>query len=347
MKLYLFPAPADINGGYNIAVKDAYDRINPSESDDILWCCLFKPDCAKEHHFIHYYTPFYSLHTIKKVCTGRLNTELSLEDLKFTFGKDYEEIHCDDVIFYKAIRKIFPDKKISVRFHNCFARIADRSRLLNIKSDWRFEGKLRLSTRLEREIFVDPLVHKIFITSEDANYYHLMTGKNDYSIWTLIPDKEKIIQNRNFKRNIVNKVVWYGGVEGHKISSINWFINQIFPEIKKRIPSLEFHLFGRNTEKFNNASIGIFSHGEYKGDDMPLKQEALYINPDILGGGIKVKIQTYFNNGVTFISSPFGFEGYDTDLIDNDFCYVVEESKWVEQIIKIFEGFRNENLISQ
>lgn len=335
MNLFLFPAPADNKGGYNIAVLDSYIRLKPQASDDILWCCLSKPECAMYNHYIYFYQPFLSFRTIYKVLQKKLNTELSTKDLSFAQGKDYNEIHCDDVIFYRAIRKLFPHKIITVRFHNCFSRIADRSKLLDIKSDWRFDGKMKLSKCLEKEIFADPLVHKVFITNEDAQYYELMTGKNDFSIWTLVPDLTKMIVNRNSKRCLVNKLVWFGGVEGHKISSLRWFIEKIFPLLKKTIPEIEFHLYGRNTRIFSDKSNNIFAHGEYQGKSMPLKDEALYINPDILGGGIKVKIQSFLNNGVTFISSPFGFEGYDKALIDNDYCYVIEEDCWIDAIVNI------------
>ena len=163
----------------------------------------------------------------------------------------------------------------------------------------------------------------------------MITGKNDFSIWTLTPDLNLLKLNRSFQRYITHKIVWFGGVEGHKISSINWFLNKILPELKNQIPNLEFHLFGRNTEMFKDTAKHIFSHGEYHGADMPMKDVALYINPDILGGGIKVKIQSFLNNGVTFISSPFGFEGYNKALIDNDYCYVIEDIRWVEAILGI------------
>lgn len=58
MNLYLFPAPADNNGGYNIAVNDAYKRLPIKEDDVIVWAALSKPKCAREVDFVVYYRPF-------------------------------------------------------------------------------------------------------------------------------------------------------------------------------------------------------------------------------------------------------------------------------------------------
>jgi len=92
---------------------------------------------------------------------------------------------------------------------------------------------------------------------------------------------------------------------------------------------LEFHLYGKGTTDLNNTDNGVFGHGFYKGDGMPFKNEGLYINPDIIGGGVKIKLLSYFENGVTFLTSPFGYEGYPEDLIDNQYCFVKESHNWV------------------
>lgn len=339
MKLYLFPAPANNLGGYNIAVLNAFNNkyVVPELSDIIIW---YSPNnivnfYLRENDILINPVSLYSTKSISRILRKRFSQELSINDLKHIKGQSFDEIHCDEVIFYRAIKKLYPKKYISVRFHNVFARILERSKMLDIKSDWRFWGKMLILSRLEKEIMNDTFVKKIFISNKDAEYYELITGRNDYEVWLNEPDTNLISKNRR-DIHLSNKIAWLGGVEGHKISSIKWFIDEIFPILKSNVIDLEFHLFGAETEQFNCPINSIYGHGYYDGNDIPLKNEALFINPDIIGGGIKIKLLTYLNNGIPFISTPFGFEGYSKTLIDNEYCYVLPPEKWSEIIINIF-----------
>ena len=99
---------------------------------------------------------------------------------------------------------------------------------------------------------------------------------------------------------------------------------------------MEFHLYGKNTERFNSPQDEIFGNGFYKGEGFPM-ENSLYINPDIIGGGIKLKLMDLFEGGIPFISSPFGYEGYSKDLIDSKYCHVVESELWADYIVELLK----------
>lgn len=334
MDLFLFPAPATLDGGYNFGVYFAYNKLRPKPDDIVVWCAnTSNIPYFKDNDILILLPKLFSFKSALKIAQNRFHHEIDLRDLKMLKEFDFENIHCDEVTFYPAIRKLFPDRKINLRLHNCFARIVERERVLGVKQDWRFERKMKALSRLEINIFNDKNVHKIFISDEDRNYYTLMTGnKSDSEVWNYIPLINNQPQNIN---ESITKLVWFGGVEGHKTSSVLWFIEKVFPIIKKKIPIVEFHLWGSQTDQFNNPSKNIYGHGRYPSDNLPLKGKALYVNPDVIGGGIKIKLMTYFKEGVPFISTPFGFEGYKDDLIDNNFCYVEEMENWADKIIEI------------
>ncbi|GHT43406.1 hypothetical protein FACS189438_0520 [Bacteroidia bacterium] len=330
MNLYLFPSIPNANGGYEIAVNDAYTILKPQKKDVVVWLSNARnTQCLSDEYFINQ-NSFFSFHTLLNVLQGKFSTEVSEKKLCFLQKYEFNKIHCDEVCFYRAIKSLFPKKQFSVRFHNCFARIRERSKVLKVKTDWRFTGKMKILSKLEQEIFNDRFVHKIFLSNEDAAYYNLITKKNDYSILT-----GKIVTNKNTVNEIKNKIVWFGGVESHKLPSLVWFIKDVFPLIKKQIPNVEFYLYGNNTTRFNNPLNSIYGYGFHTGNDLPYKGQALFINPDIIGGGIKIKLRTYFKEGVSFISTPFGFEGYNENLIDNKYCFVVEKENWAKSIIDI------------
>lgn len=337
MNLYLFPESASLTNGYGIAVNLDFSLLCPSQSDIIVWYTNNENNPKlKEDDVILHRPIMFSLKRFKNMLLNKVSSEVNASELYFLKEKTFEKIHCDDVIFYRAIRKLFPKQKITVRFHNCFSRILVRKRLLGITLDYKFEINLRSMYQLEREIFMDENVYKIFISEEDKDYYTLMTGSNDASVWGIDIDIDKMKINR--KRCFFdNKLIWVGGVEAHKKKSVDWFIASVFPKIKDEIPSVEFHLWGNKTKQFNSPNSNIYGHGFYEGKDLPMKNSGLFVNPDVIGGGVKIKLKTYFEEGVSFISSPFGFEGYDKELIDGQYCVIAELDKWAESIIDLLK----------
>lgn len=338
MNLYLFPENANFKSGYGIACESDYKRIDPDEEDIVVWYSKSKDNIyLKKSDLILSRPSKYSLKRINNLLNLDVSTKVHINDLSFLNEYDLdkiENIFCGDVIFYSAIRKIFPNRKIFVRFHNCFSRIYDRKRILRYKFDYVFEYNLRTFYKLETEIFKDNNVTKIFISKEDQNYYSLMTGNEDSELWQFNFDTNLSSKNRK-EIKYSNKLVFFGGVSSHKKQSVLWFINSVFPVIKSQIPDIEFHLWGNGTKRFNSPKDSIFGHGFFNSDGFPLRDESLYINPDIIGGGIKIKLMSYFNNGIPFISTPFGYEGYSKEYIDDKYCMVSSLEDWGNDIVKI------------
>jgi len=344
MNLYLFPEAACKHDGYGIGVAHDYLRYSPKEDDIIVWYSSYSPSQ------IIYLRPsdtvisrfgLLTYRSIKNILCGKIRSELSIKDLSFLKDYPIDNIYCDDVLFYRTIRKLFPKKHIYVRFHNCFSRIYIRNLFLKHNVGLKYSITLKNETKLENEIFNDRNVYKIFITDEDRDFYRSMYGiVSDSETWSLVPELSLINSNRR-KICFSNKLVWFGGIESHKECSVLWFINEVLPKIKKKVPSVEFHLWGKNTEKFANESSAVYGHGFYQGNGLPM-EDCLYLNPDITGGGIKLKLITLLENGAPFISTPFGFEGYSKELVDGEYCHVVEEDNWVETIIDLLEKYRKE-----
>lgn len=341
MNLYLFPEAATHKDGYGIAVDYAYRKLKPSRDDLVVWLSNYPKEemnYLKDTDIIIRRKDYKSLRSAKMFIKGKSFSEVTEKELYFLKGMDFEEIHCDEVIFYRAVRLLFPHKRLTVRFHNSFARINVRNQFLKRDIGLKYWLNLCTFTKLERDIFNDRNVYKIFLTDEDRDFYRSIYGiKSDSETWPCELDRDRIKDLRN-SIILTNKLVWYGGIVAHKVSSVNWFVKQIMPELRKARPDFELHLWGDNTLQFDNPQQNIFGHGFYEGDGIPL-DNALYVNPDIIGGGIKLKLVDLLENGVPFISTPFGFEGYSTELIDRKYCNVEEEDRWVDRILEIFDTY--------
>lgn len=336
MNLFLFPEAAYDTNGYGIAVKEAYMRLSPQAEDDVVWITSIPKErmqFLREKDYILNRAKYLSIKSVINILKKTNRSEPSVNDLSFLKGKTYDNIYCDETLFYHAIRKLFPKQKLTVRFHNSFARIHDRLKLLQDRSvDLMYQVTLNNMYCLERDVMNDKNVYKIFLTEEDRYYYTSHYGiTSDSEVYDFGFDYDAIKKNR-ISLQLDHRLIWYGGLESHKLSSVEWFVNKVLPVVRKSIPDIEFHLWGKGTQPLDNPSVNVFGHGFFEGDDMP-SRNSLYVNPDIIGGGIKIKLMSLLNSGVPVISSPFGFEGYSHHIIDDEYCIVQEENKWAEFII--------------
>ncbi len=335
MDLYIFPECVSQKSGYGIAVGYAYSKLQPKEDDLVVWYTEEEEFPNKRDNDIVINRRISFFKRIFNVLRCRPSTELSASDLKFLKGKKFEHIYCDEILFFHALRHYYPSQHIDVRLHNVFSRILDRKRIMGLSIDPLFHLILYLCRRSEREIFRDDNSKKIFISYEDMNYYTSMFGRKiDAEVWPFAPVISKEIR---WEIN-TEKLVWFGGVDAHKSSSVQWLIEDVFKKLKEKHNNLELYLYGRGTERFDDEKNGIHGMGFYQGNDKWPLRNCLYVNPDIIGGGVKLKLMSLLEDGIPFITTPFGFEGYSLDIADDKRCYVVECKKWNEIIEAIIYG---------
>ncbi len=114
MDLYIFPEGACLNNGYGIGVDFAYRKLKPKKDDLIVWYTILEEKdmlYLRKEDVVIKKNSFYSIKSIKNILMGKDRTELSYSQLSFLEGCKFEHIHCDEVIFYRALRKMFPKQK--------------------------------------------------------------------------------------------------------------------------------------------------------------------------------------------------------------------------------------------
>ena len=123
---------------------------------------------------------------------------------------------------------------------------------------------------------------------------------------------------------------WRPNLEG-----VLWFLEDIWPRIHEKFPSLKFYLAGRNMpdhfEQMNKPNVVIL--GEVDDAKEFMKSKQIMVVPLLSAGGIRVKIIEGMALGKNIISTNVGAEGIDcTDQKDihlaNDatgFCEAIEK----------------------
>ncbi|MCK5538657.1 MAG: glycosyltransferase [Bacteroidales bacterium] len=152
----------------------------------------------------------------------------------------------------------------------------------------------------------------------------------------LVPYSFPIV--KTLKEKKMKNIVFIGGNNLANANAINWFIECVWPTIRKSDLTLE--VYGTVCQSV------IGHHQELKRDNIYIKGKIddlnvlygrkadLIINPVQLGGGLKIKNVEALANGLPLITTPEGANGLE-DGINNAFLLANTTEEWIESIIAV------------
>lgn len=249
--------------------------------------------------------------------------------------RTFDYIFVGDVNFYYW-SKYLVAPRVDYRFHNFYLKMysALKSKKLLFKN-------LRLFVECSRFMQVEKQIIRkaknnsdiklLFISMEE--YQHCV-GKYDYmgDVLSLDIDYKMVHPKREMKWN--GKFVWFGGISSHKSIGIDLFIEKVYRKIKSAIPDTVFELYGVGSEKYTNRELGIMGFGFVKKFTYKDHENSLFINPDLVGGGVKLKLHEMYVNNIHCLSTPLGVEG--SPFIENwPNIAICEFEKWYTFIISL------------
>lgn len=343
-KLFLFPeAPDYKRGGYSMAVASDIKSLQINSDDLVVFWTVDDSDENKIK--ISQFTNNRNIYFLRRktsleekvfmLLRGKLHS--IFWDLNFlnSLKNKYEisSIFCGDTVFYPSVKKIFPDHEIHLRFHNLWLKIRARF-LVSGKKFYsiKFVFIVWFLSRIELKTFSDSKVfQKIFINESDANMYHVLTCRSDFSVMNVVSDIR--IWNAGIDLTLddskVLNLIWFGSVASHTADGLKWFIRHVYKKLQKtnRI-RVRLFLFGEGTKKFHQPSSNIFSFGRFDGDQIPMCGNGLFIVPDLSGGGTKLKVRYFIENNLHFITTPEGFEGYE-EYNRKAEIYIINAENWL------------------
>lgn len=342
MNLLVFPQVASEDGGYSIVVKSDFERLGPGAKDCVVWYATDSPnEKYRPDDSIIPRPGRFALKRFSQVLSNRPSSELTASELHLPPNQKFDTVFCGDTVLYRALRKALPEAHLQVRFHNCFYRILERVKILGMHPPLKYRQLMSSMARLERLIFSDRNITPVFLCKEDQDFYESLTGRADSLLWSVQVDLAE--RPSNPPDSEIRYLVYFGSVDTHKKDSIDFFISKVYPGLKKHFPELEFKLYGSGTEHYQMPEKGIAGHGRYHGSDFPHAQDGLYLNPDLTGGGVKIKVKYYFENNLRFLTTPYGFEGYSRDLVDKVYCWMEPMRDWEKTIEQVMVASQKEN----
>jgi hypothetical protein len=329
-KLILLPVSPIGCGGYNMAVSLDIEQLNLSQSDHVIIYNHCNQIIPEGYDYIQR-PSHYSIVRITNTLKLRVSTELPTRLLaKKVSGKQYDEVFCGDVMLYKAVRQLFPKHNLTVRFHNFFFLSNTRQKFHRMPIDLKMRLNLLMFSKLEKEILNDLKVSPVFINKTERDFFQLMYPGRKSVVW--FPEVKKQTLPTSPKKAAL---VYFGSHAHHQSPGIKMFISKIFLPLRKKYPVITLNFWGMGGAEYHCPTQGIFYHGDYKGTDLPMRKEALFVNPDLLGGGIKFKVLEWLEKGASFITTPYGIEGYS--FKNNENIIVADISEWKKEIECFFQ----------
>lgn len=256
-------------------------------------------------------TPY---HVIRFHSTGM---EISLEELLQRETFDVVQFEGLYLTQYAAIVRKYSDSLLVYRSHNIeadiWSRLANRATRLWIAVYFRDQArKLR---NYERKVL--PHFDAVLPISEDnagwyagqldaAKVYFLPSGVSGESQIMLAGDPDP---RRLF---FLGALDWRPNAEG-----LNWFLERVFPLLRKAVPDAEIHIAGRNAPAHGIPAHreGVYWYGEIAGAGSFVADKWISVVPLLAGSGLKIKIMEAIAWGRPIVTTSIGAEGIPASLV--------------------------------
>lgn len=242
---------------------------------------------------------------------------------------NFHSLFIGDINFY-GIQYYFKSEKKILRMHNVYLKMQQNLIYIKSRDYFKLYYEVLVGARIERaaiKYIKNKKMEILCITEQERDFlnkrYNLCTGW--MKIFKCVNQSSTKHKEEHFTWD--NKIVWFGGLSSHKLLSMSYFVENIYPEIKKKNSNIKFELYGKGTVQFSNPNLNIMGFGYINSFEFKDYSNSIFINPDIIGGGIKLKLNSYIEHNLVVLSTPLGIEGF-SKLDFEGYCFIEEISNW-------------------
>lgn len=192
------------------------------------------------------------------------------------------------------------------------------------------------------------------------NYEPMICGKFDNCIMITKEDENEILHyNPSIKTSVIpagiepqllefklketipltlfhiGSLKWLPNLDG-----LNWFLDEVFPDIINKIPQTKLFIYGRDSENFKINPLlknNIIIRGYVKDIFSEISDKQLAVVPLRIGSGMRIKIIELMALGKSIISTTIGTEGINAK--DNEQILIADNKE--DFIGKISDVFYN------
>ena len=108
-------------------------------------------------------------------------------------------------------------------------------------------------------------------------------------------------------------LVFLGSASLPNLDGLRWFLEQVWPRLRRQRPDLTLDLLGDGALALNPLPEAVYRHGVVPNLAPALHRASLAIAPLRAGSGLKIKLLDYARHGLTTIASPAALDGLAAD----------------------------------
>ncbi|MBL0342119.1 MAG: glycosyltransferase [Bacteroidetes bacterium] len=274
----------------------------------------FKPEAVYLDASVKILPAFLNLFTTKSYNISRFDVpefHVLIRDVLQKEKFDYVQLESLFVTPYIGTIKKYSSASIIFRAHNVEYIIWER--LSNSESNpikkWYLK---KLAFRLKRyEISTLSKFNAIVALTEDDKVHFRASGIDiPLLIAPIGLDMENYPVAEIYKSTLtvfhLGSMDWLPNIEG-----VDWFLQHVFPLLKKNNPEITIHLAGKSMPQrfFELADEQLHVSGRIDDSRKFMHEKSIMIVPLLSGGGMRVKIIEGFAMGKVIISTTIGAEG--------------------------------------
>ena len=121
------------------------------------------------------------------------------------------------------------------------------------------------------------------------------------------------------------------------LQGVNWFMEAVWPEIKKAIPKSTFHILGRHCPESISNAEGVVVHQDRPTASAFFAEHSILLVPLQSGSGLRIKIVEALAAGRPVVSTSVGEEGIAATEAEG--LFVADEPRaFAEKAIELFRN---------
>ncbi len=207
---------------------------------------------------------------------------------------------------FPTIRKELPDVPVAIRSHNVMSKaFAGFEKLGSLPRRRAWQMEQRKVRHLEQSV-CESADRVWAISNTDCEEYQSRLGINPDGTFGVTLDAERYA---SVLPGDSQTVVHVGTADRRKGGGLAKFLQRGWPLVRQDVPQARLLLAGRGMERFAHTAEGVDILGFIPDDRTLLEKGAIFVNPQRIGSGVKLKSIVAMLAGKALVSTPTGIEG--------------------------------------
>jgi len=145
-------------------------------------------------------------------------------------------------------------------------------------------------------------------------------------------DEQEIVNSNERK----NRVAFIGSPIDFNIKSVEWFIANVWPFVLKKNLNAEFHVYGK-VSNYVKKERNVYAHGFVENSSDIYRDNQVFVNPILMGGGLKIKCVEALLYGKPLVTTSVGAQGIE-DGCGSAFLVADEAEPFAEHVLKFLNA---------